>query len=104
MHVHNADPKAGPVCSHMVTDEMFVSWGIVTEQHSKCVGMDIISRPANAAGIRPTHAAWVAGKVRICTAREEKPWIGFTKGNHSPEWIAEASAWAESVVRKPAFA
>lgn len=102
MHQHNADPAEGKVCSHLITDEMLVGWGIITERKEKCVGIDSIKREGNAAGKHPTHSAWVAGHVRICTIDRTvggAPWIGRIKVDRSPEHIAEAFAWAESVLR-----
>ena len=62
MHVHNADPAKGPVCTSQATNEIMTALGFPVEQ----VNHGIITSP----GMKSNDAimaAWRAGKVRICT-------------------------------------
>lgn len=64
MHVHNANPEHGAVCSHLVSNDMLRSWGfairvpLAGEHHDPAD--EIVATKAR-------MAAWGQGRVRICT-------------------------------------
>lgn len=61
-HVHNADPTVGPVCSHLATHEVMEAIGLPTPvaDHGNMLHIQLEAS-------QQVHAAWGAGRVRICT-------------------------------------
>jgi hypothetical protein len=89
-HRHNADPAKGAVCSHRVTDEMLLAWGIVTERNERTMMAHDIPTRAGIPRREGVMVAWQRGLVRHCTLHPTGP---TPPTPPTAGWVAEATAW-----------